>query len=155
MDFVHDQLANGRTIRVLTVVDDFTRESVALEVATSLPAAVVTQALDRAIAQRKACPKSLTCDNGTEFTSMVFMQWAARHGIDVQFIDPGKPTQNAFVESFNGRLRDECLNTNWFATLDAARAVIATWQHHYNYGRPHSSLGRVPPAIFASNQRPE
>jgi putative transposase len=86
---------------------------------------------------------------------MVFMQWAARHGIDVQFIEPGKPTQNAFIESFNGRLRDECLNTNWFPTLEAARAVIRDWQRHYNYDRPHSALGRVPPAIFASNHRPE
>jgi putative transposase len=155
LDFVHDQLASGRTMRVLTVIDDFTRESVVLEAATSLPAAAVTQALDRAIEQRGACPKSLSCDNGTEFTSMVFMQWAARHGIDVQFIEPGKPTQNAFIESFNGRLRDECLNTNWFPTLDAARVVIREWQHHYNHGRPHSALGRVPPAIFASSHHPE
>jgi putative transposase len=86
---------------------------------------------------------------------MVFLQWAARHGIDVQFIDPGKPTQNAFIESFNGRLRDECLNTNWFPTLDAARVVLSDWQRHYNNTRPHSALGRVPPAIFASNHRPE
>jgi putative transposase len=155
LDFVHDQLSGGRSVRVLTVIDDFTRESVALEVATSLPAAAVTYTLDRAIEQRRACPKSLCCDNGTEFTSMVFMQWAARHGIDVQFIEPGKPTQNAFIESFNGRLRDECLNTNWFPTLEAARVVIRDWQRHYNHDRPHSALGRVPPAIFASNHPPE
>jgi putative transposase len=153
LDFVHDPLASGRTIRVLTVIDDFTRESVALEVATSLPAAVVTQALDHAIVQRKACPKSLTCDNGTELTSMVFLQWAARHGIDVPFIEPGKPTQNALI--FNDRLRDECLNTNWFPTLDAARVVIRDWPHHYNHGRPHSALGRDPPAFFASSRQPE
>ena len=151
LDFVHDQLASGRTLRVLTVIDEYSRESVALEVGTSLPAAVVTRALDRAIEARGACPKSLGCDNGTEFTSMVFLQWAARHGIDVQFIEPGKPTQNAFIESFNGRLRDECLNTSWFPTLDAARAVIAEWQQHYNYARPHSALGRMPPAIFAQS----
>lgn len=154
LDFVHDRLANGRNIRVLTVIDDFSRESVALEVGTSLPASVVTRALDRAISLRGACPKSLCCDNGSEFTSMAFLQWAARHGIDVQFIDPGKPTQNAFVESFNGRLRDECLNTNWFPTLDTARAVIGQWQRHYNHGRPHSALGRVPPAVFALNHQP-
>jgi putative transposase len=142
-------------MRVLTVIDDFTRENVVLEAGTSLPASLVTQALDRAIEQRGACPKSLCCDNGSEFTSMVFLQWAARHGIDVQFIEPGKPTQNAFIESFNGRLRDECLNTNWFPTLDAARAVLRGWQHHYNHGRPHGSLGRMPPAIFASAQHPE
>ncbi len=155
LDFVHDQLASGRTIRLLTVIDDFSRESVALEVGTSLPAAVVTQALDRAITRRGACPKSLCCDNGSEFTSMVFLQWAARHGIGVHFIDPGKPTQHAFIASFNGRLRDECLNTNWFTTLDAARVVIRDWQHHYNFTRPHSALGRVPPSIFARAARPE
>ena len=82
---------------------------------------------------------------------MVFLQWAARHGIDVQFIEPGKPTQNAFIETFNGRLRDECLNTNWFSTLDAARAIIADLQNHYHHDRPHSALGRVPSAIFAFN----
>jgi putative transposase len=151
LDFVHDQLASGRTIRVLTVIDDYSRESVALEVGTSLPAAIVTRALDRAIERRGACPRSLRCDNGSEFTSMVFLQWAARHGIDVQFIEPGKPTQNAYIESFNGRLRDECLNTNWFPTLEAARAVIAEWQHHYNYDRPHGALGRTPPTIFAAS----
>jgi putative transposase len=154
LDFVHDQLASGRSLRVLTVIDDFSRESVALEVGTSMPASVVTHALDRAIQQRGACPRALCCDNGTEFTSMIFLQWAARHGIDIQFIDPGKPTQNAFIESFNGRLRDECLNTNWFTTLHGARSVIGAWQHHYNHERPHGKLGRVPPAIFASSHQP-
>lgn len=149
IDFVHDQLADGRTIRVLTAVDDFSRENVALKAGTSLPATTVTAALDQAIHERGRTPKAIVCDNGTEFTSLVFLKWAARHGIEIQFIEPGKPTQNAFVESFNGRLRDECLNTNWFANLTAARQILTEWRRHYNRQRPHSALGYMPPARFA------
>ena len=149
IDFVHDQLASGKAIRVFNVIDDFTRESVAMEVGPSLPASVVVHALERAIAERRTRPKAIVCDHGTEFTSLMFQQWAARVGIEVQFIEPGKPTQNAFVESFNGRLRDECLNTTWFPTLAAARVLIAAWRNHYNERRPHSALGYTPPARFA------
>jgi hypothetical protein len=141
MDFVHDQLDDGRWYRVFTAVDDFTRESVALEAATSLPAAKVTEVLDAAIG-RRGLPRRIVCDNGSEFTSLWFMQWAARHGIDIQFIQPGKPTQNAFAESFNGCFRDECPNTHWFSTLPQARHEIAQWQRHYNAERPHGSLGK-------------
>ena len=144
MDFVHDQFENGRWYRVFTAVDDFTRESVALHAGTSLPSAKVTEVLDQAMATRGR-PKRIVCDNGSEFTSLWFMQWAARHGIDIQYIQPGKPTQNAFAESFNGRFRDECLNTHWFSTLPQARYIIAAWQHHYNVERPHGSLDRQTP----------
>ncbi len=147
MDFVHDQLADGRCYRVFAAVDDFTRESVAIAVATSLPASKVTQVLDEAI-RKRGRPRRIVCDNGSEFTSLWFMQWAARHGIDIQFIQPGKPTQNAFAESFNGRFRDECLNTNWFWHLPHARRTIADWQHHYNDSRPHSSLGQRTPTEY-------
>lgn len=147
MDFVHDQFDDGRWYRVFTAVDDFTRESVALEAGTTLPAAKVAEVLDRVISARGR-PRRIVCDNGSEFTSLFFMQWAARHGIDLQFIQPGKPTQNAFAESFNGRFRDECLNTNWFGNLVHARHVIADWQHHYNCGRPHTALGRRTPEEF-------
>lgn len=147
MDFVHDQFENGRCYRVFAAVDDFTRESVAMEAASSLPAAKVTEVLDRAIA-RRGRPRRIVCDNGSEFTSLWFMQWAARHGIDIQFIQPGKPTQNAFAESFNGRFRDECLNTHWFRTLPQARHIIAKWQQHYNAERPHGALGKQTPEEF-------
>ena len=134
-------------LRVFAAVDDFTRESVAMEAASSLPAAKVTEVLDRAIA-RRGRPRRIVCDNGSEFTSLWFMQWAARHGIDIQFIQPGKPTQNAFAESFNGRFRDECLNTHWFRTLPQARHIIAEWRRHYNADRPHGSLGKQTPEEF-------
>lgn len=147
MDFVHDQLADGRCYRVFAAVDDFTRENVVIEAATSLPSSRVTQVLDAAIRERGR-PRRIVCDNGSEFTSLWFMQWAARHGIDIQFIQPGKPTQNAYAESFNGRFRDECLNTNWFTHLPQARRTIARWRQHYNTGRPHSSLGNRTPEEF-------
>lgn len=148
MDFVHDQLSNGRCFRAFNVVDDFTRESVVIEVGTTLTATHVAAALDRAIAARGRCPERLVCDNGTEFHSLVFLKWAARHGIEIQFIQPGKPIQNAFAESFNGRFRDECLNTNWFSTLADARRLIGAWRSHYNDSRPHSSLGNRTPTEF-------
>ena len=148
MDFAHDQLSDGRRFRVFNVVDDFSRQSVVAYAATSLPSSSVTRALELAI-EEHAKPDTIVCDNGPEFTCLHFLQWAARQRIDVQYIEPGKPIQNALCESFNGRMRDECLNTQWFESLRHARSVIAGWQAHYNQHRPHSALGYRTPNDFA------
>jgi putative transposase len=149
IDFMADQLATGPRFRILTVVDHFSRECVWVEVNEHLPAEAVTAALDAAIAQRRK-PAVLTLDNGTEFTSRHFDTWAHRQGIRLDFIAPGRPVQNTYVESFNGRLRDECLNQHWFRSLAEARDVIAAWREEYNKTRPHSSLGDVSPETFAA-----
>ena len=148
MDFVSDALANGRRIRVLTVIDDFTRESLATEVDSSLPGLRVTRVLDRLAAER-GLPELITVDNGPEFAGKTLDGWAYAHGVHLHFIDPGKPVQNAFIESFNGRLRDECLNEHWFMSLPAARTIIEAWRDDYNAVRPHSALGNRTPAEFA------
>jgi putative transposase len=149
MDFVSDALADGRKFRVLTVVDAFTRECVALEVDHGLPAARVTRALDVAIARRRR-PEVITIDNGTEFTSNHFDAWAYEKQIRLDFIRPGKPIENAFAESFNGRFRDECLSASWFTGLDDARRTVEDWRRDYNESRPHSALGGEAPTAFAS-----
>lgn len=149
MDFVSDSLVDGHKFRVLTVMDVFTRECVVLEVDHSLPAVRVTRALDAAIA-RRGKPSAITIDNGTEFTSNHFDAWAYEKEIALDFIRPGKPIENAFAESFNGRFRDECLSTSWFTSLDDARRTIEDWRRDYNESRPHSALGGVSPAAFAS-----
>ena len=149
MDFVHDQISDGRRFRAFNVVDDFTREALAIEVGASLPAAHVTRVLDMLVRTRGA-PKAISVDNGTEFTSLLFDQWAHRHGVHVQFIRPGKPTENAYIESFNGKFRDECLNQEWFNSLAAARSTIEEWRTDYNTVRPHSALGNRAPSEFAT-----
>ena len=148
MDFVQDRLANGRTIRVLTVVDAFTRECLALEVDTSLPSRRVTRVLDAVIQQRE-CPERICLDNGTELTSRHFFSWGVEKRIELAYIQPGKPVQNAYIESFNGKFRDECLNTNWFRNLWQARRLITAWKAEYNGERPHSSLDYRTPNEFA------
>ena len=148
MDFIHDQLVDGRCFRVLNIIDDFTREAVATEVDTSLSGRRVVRVLD-SLAQSRGLPKIITCDNGSEFTSKIVQAWAIRHDVRLNFTTPGSPTQKAFVESFNGRMRDEHLNQTLFFGLDDARASTEKWRHFYNYRRPHSSLGRIPPAAFA------
>ena len=148
IDFVHDRMGNGRAMRVLTVVDTFTRECLALEVDTSLPSRRVTRALDAVIASRGR-PEKIRLDNGTELTSRHFLCWGIYHRIELNHIEPGKPVQNAHIESFNGRLRDECLNTSWFRNLWDARRRIAAWRHEYNHERPHSSLDYRTPTEFA------
>jgi putative transposase len=148
MDFVSDQVADGRRFRTFNVVDDFTRECLAIDVNPSMPAARVTRVLDDIVSQRGR-PRSIVVDNGTEFTSVIFNQWAHRHGVDVQFIRPGKPVENAFAESFNGKFRDECLNQEWFTSMTHARGVIEIWRSDYNSVRPHSSLNDLPPSEFA------
>lgn len=143
-DFVSDATADGRRLRILNVVDDFSREALAMEVDTSLPAARVVRVLDRVAAERGAYPDTLVCDNGPEFISEALDQWAADHGVTIQFIQPGKPVQNCFVESFNGRFRDECLNSHWFTSLHDARRIVASWMKEYNEEREHGSLGMTP-----------
>ncbi|CAN0463188.1 unnamed protein product [Scytosiphon promiscuus] len=146
MDFVSDQLANGRRFRVLNIVDDYSRESVLQLADFSISGNRVGRELDQLT--RKP-PKTIVCDNGPEFTSKALFFWAKKAGVKLHFIQPGKPTQNAFVESFNGKFRDYCLNLNWFASLEDARQQIETWRNHYNHVRPHRSLGKKPPAVFA------
>ena len=146
IDFVSDQLANGRRFRILNVVDDFSRECVLQIVDFSISGHRVTREFDKL---NRQLPRTIVCDNGPEFTSKAMFFWAKRTGVKLHFIQPGKPTQNAFVESFNGKFRDYCLDLNWFASLDDARSTIDTWRHHYNHVRPHRSLGKKPPAMFA------
>ena len=149
MDFMSDQLANGRTIRVFNVVDDFTRQCLAMEVDTSLNGVRVTRVLDRLVA-RHGHPQRIVMDNGPEFTGKALDRWAWEHRVHLSFIEPGKPVQNAFVESFNGTCRNECLNENWFLSLADARTIIENWRIDYNDQRPHSSLGGRTPSEFAT-----
>jgi putative transposase len=149
MDFVADGLATGRAIRALTVIDSYTRECPAIEVDFSLTSRRVTRVLERIIEQRGE-PERIRVDNGPEFTSRHFLSWCEQRGIGVTHIQPGKPMQNGRVESFNGRFRHECLNANWFVTLQDAKQKIEAWRCEYNQERPHSSLGYVAPAVFAA-----
>lgn len=148
IDFVTDTLGTGRGIRLLAVVDAFTRECLGLDVDTSLSSRRVTRTLDQLIEQRGK-PESIRCDNGPELTSRHILGWSADQKINLIHIQPGKPMQNGHIESFNGRLRDECLNANWFHNLADARAKIAIWRNEYNQERPHSSLGYRTPNEFA------
>ena len=149
LDFVSDALADGRRFRVLAVVDDFTRECLALVADTSLSGARVARELDAVIA-RRGKPKSIVSDNGTELTSTAILRWQQERGVDWHYIQPGKPIQNAFVESFNGRLRDECLNETAFRSLNEARQIIEDWRIDYNTNRPHTSLNGLTPSEFAN-----
>jgi putative transposase len=148
LDFVADTLGTGRGIRVLAVVDAFTRECLGLEVDTSLSSRRVTRTLDRII-EARGKPESLRCDNGPELTSRHIIGWCAEKKINLVHIQPGKPMQNGHVESFNGRFRDECLNASWFRTLADAREKISSWRDEYNGERPHSSLDYRTPSEFA------
>jgi putative transposase len=152
LDFVMDSLANGRRLKLLTVVDDFTKESVLIEAAHSLTGDDVAELLDR-LAQFRGYPQAVRTDQGPEFTCKAFDQWAYAHGVTPMLIQAGKPTQNAYIESFNGKLRDECLNEHWFRSLRHAQKIIAAWRRDYNEQRPHSSLGYKTPAQFAVSQR--
>lgn len=148
MDFVHDGLVDGRRIRALTIVDVCTREAPWIEVATSIPGDRVVRVLDR-LAETHGVPKRLTMDNGPEFLSVALGTWAEERGVELDFIDPGKPVQNCFAESFNGTFRNECLNEHWFTSLDDAIVKIEEWRRRYNQERPHSSLGGLTPFEFA------
>ena len=148
LDFVSDSFTDGRRFRVLTVVDDHTRECLALVADTSLSGRRVVRELDAVIAQRGR-PLTVVSDNGTEFTSMAILRWSQERQIDWHYIAPGKPMQNGFIESFNGSFRDECLNDTLFSSLPEARARITDWKEDYNSQRPHSSLGNLTPDEFA------
>lgn len=148
MDFVHDQMSDGRAFRVLTVIDQWSRESVCLEANFRLSGRCVAKALDAAAAQR-GWPQSIRVDNGTEFTSKALDDWAYRRGIKLDYTRPGKPTDNGMIESFNGRLRDEFLNVNTFVTLVDLHEKIRLWRDDYNHLRPHGSLGHLTPSEFA------
>lgn len=149
MDFVFDELAYGRRIKLLTIVDDCTKASVQIVADTSMPAAYVARVLDQMKVER-GLPKMIRTDNGPEFAGRVMQDWAARNGVEWRFIQPGKPVQNAYIESFNSRLRDECLSQHWFASLGHLRSVIDAWREDYNEHRPHSALGYLPPAKYAA-----
>jgi len=153
MDFVMDALANGRRIKILTVVDDCTKEAIDLVADFGISGHYVTRILDQA-ARFRGYPRAIRTDQGPEFTGRALDQWAYQHGVQLKLIQPGKPTQNAFVESFNGKFRDECLNEHWFHTLSHARAVIQQWRTDYNERRPHSMLGYRTPAEVAEQLRP-
>ena len=150
LDFVHDTLASGRRIRALTIVDDYTHEALAIEVDTSLSGERVTRVL-RMLGDIRGLPKTLVLDNGTELTSLVMLRWAADHRVRLHHIAPGKPTQNAFIESFKGKFRDECLNEHSFGSLAEAREIIEAWRLDYNANRPHSSLGNRTPEEFVQD----
>jgi transposase InsO family protein len=152
MDFVFDRIADGRALKCLTVVDDATQESVTIHPDTAISGAYVTRILDR-IKGERGLPKVIRSDNGREFCGRAMATWAHENGVSLRFIEPGKPNQNAYVESFNGRLRDECLNEHWFTSLAHARVVIEAWRRDYNEQRPKKDLGGLPPAMFASNLR--
>ena len=148
MDFVSDGFVDGRRLRCLNIVDDFTKECLAIEVDTSLPGKRVVSVLEK-LAEMRGLPTSVTVDNGPEFISKVLDEWAYRKQLQLRFIEPGKPQQNAYIESFNGKFRDECLNEHWFLSMRHARQVIAEWREEYNLERPHSSLGYLTPSSFA------
>lgn len=144
MDFLQDGLADGRRLRVLTLVDDYSRECLAIEADTSLPGARVVQVLE-VVSSLRGVPETIVVDNGPEFAGKAMDAWAYEKGVGLHFIEPGKPVQNAYIESFNGKFRDECLNEHWFGSLPEAKAITEAWRQDYNTFRPHSSLGNVTP----------
>ena len=150
LDFVSDAFTDGRRFRILCVIDDFSRECIGLVADTSLSGERVGRELDTII-RRRGKPKTIVSDNGTELTSMAILEWTQKRKVDWHYIAPGKPTQNAFVESFNGRLRDECLNETLFMNVDHARVELRLWQRDYNHVRPHSSLKGQTPVEAARN----
>jgi len=150
MDFVFDRTAEGRVIKCLTIVDDATHEAVAIEVERAISGQVLTRVLDR-LALSRGLPRVIRTDNGKEFCGKAMVTWAHERGVDLRLIEPGKPNQNAYVESFNGRLRDECLNEHWFTNLLHARTVIETWRREYNEERPKAALGGLTPAAYAKH----
>jgi len=149
MDFVSDSIVTGRRFRALTIVDDYSREYPAIEVDTSLGGARVVSVLER-LSETRGLPEAITIDNGPEFAGKALDEWAYRKGVKLNFIRLGKPIENTYAESFNGKLRDECLNTNWFLNLKHAKDVIEEWRKDYNQVRPHSSLKNMTPLEYAN-----
>ncbi len=151
MDFVQDTLRDGRRLRMLPIVDTYSRECMRIEVDTSVGGRRVAAILTE-LGSRRGWPANIVVDNGPEFISNALDQWAYGHGVNLQFIRPGKPVDNAYMESFNARLRDECLNQHWFLTIGHARQVIEEWRRDYNQARPHSSLGNLTPDEFVRRE---
>jgi len=147
MDFIHDRLADGRSFRTLNLTDTFTRQCLGQEVDTSLSGKRVARLLDRAV-EKYGKPQEIQTDNGSEFRSKALDLWAYENQVKLVFIEPGKPTQNGHIESFNGRFRAECLNQEWFGSLSQAREMIEAWRIGYNTQRPHSSLDYLPPVLW-------
>ena len=154
MDFVSDTIAIGRRFRTLNVIDDFTRECLAIEVAFSLPGERVTRVLNRLIYMHGK-PEKIVLDNGPEFTGGAMLKWSSENNIELDFIRPGKPMENAICESFNGRFRDECLNETWFLDLEHAKGTIEDWRIDYNEARPHGSLNQLTPTEYANSVKVE
>ncbi|WP_438273226.1 IS3 family transposase [Vibrio natriegens] len=152
MDFVMDALSNGRRIKCLTIVDDYTKECLDIPVATGISGDEVVTTLE-SIAAFRGYPEAIRTDQGPEFTGKALDQWAYQHGVILKLIQAGKPTQNAYIESFNGKFRDECLNEHWFRDLSHARDLISLWRMDYNENRPHSALGYLTPSEFAATTR--
>ena len=148
MDFVFDRIADGRSLKCLAIVDDGTHESVAVTPEHAIGGKHLTRLLDR-LAWYRGLPKVIRTDNGKEFTGKAMLTWAHERGVTLKLIEPGKPNQNAYIESFNGRLRDECLNDHWFTSLAHARVVIADWRREYNDERPKKALGGLTPTAYA------
>lgn len=153
MDFVSDALANKRKIKMLTVIDCYSRECVRIEVDTSINGARVARIMEE-LRDRRGLPQKIVTDNGPEFTGKVLDAWAYVRDVKLHFIQPGKPSQNGYIESFNGKLRDECLNEHWFLSVDDARQLIEEWRYEYNTERPHSALGGMAPVEFATAELP-
>jgi putative transposase len=149
MDFVHDMLSSGRRLKNLNIVDEYTRECLAIETDSSIGGKRVVRVLEM-LKDLRGLPESIRSDNGPEFTSKAMDEWAYKNGVKLNFIAPGKPTQNAVVESFNGKFRNECLNENWFDSVSEAKTIIEDWRNEYNGFRPHSSLGSLTPLAFAA-----
>jgi putative transposase len=147
MDFVTDSIVTGRRFRALTIVDDYTRECPAIEVDTS-PGGRRVVAVPERLAETRRLPEVITIDNGPEFAGRTLDEWAYRKGIKLNFIRPGKPTDNTLIEAFNGRFREECLNESWFLSLEDAREKVEEWRQHYNREIPHGSLGNLSPVEF-------
>jgi putative transposase len=152
MDFVADQLTNGQRFRALTIVDMFSREALAIAVGQRLRAEQVVETCNRLVTER-AAPKRIFVDNGSEFSGRLLDLWAYHHGVQIDFSRPGKPTDNCFIETFNGSLRDECLNVHWFESMEEARAKIEAWRQDYNESRPHQALEEQTPQEFAAQAR--
>jgi putative transposase len=152
LDFVFDQLSDGRRIKLMTIVDEYTRENLGVEVERSIKGVDVVRILDKVIGTRGK-PGQIQSDNGSEFTSNVVLGWVHQRGIEWRYIEPGKPVQNSYIESFNGRIRDECLNENWFETLHEAKTLIEIWRKDYNETRPHGSLNGLSPSAYAEETR--